>query len=174
MSLDVAAVYGTHHAAVLRYVRRHLVGVDDAVIEDLVADVWERVVRSAPRYQDRGAPIVAWLLGIARNLLTDHYRKWSPRGADDRHRRRARKATVHAFGDIEAFVTQVGTDRHAMMIDTRCALAALPERQRLVIIGRFYEGRMHREMGHLSTLDGSKKIQDRAIVNLRKALEAVA
>lgn len=162
MSLDVAAIYDSHHAAVLRYVRRHLVGADDAVIEDLVADVWERVVRAAPRYRDRGAPVVAWLLNIARNLLTDHYR------------RRARRVTVHAVSDIEAFVTQVGTDRHAMMIDTRCALAALPERQRLVIIGRFYEGRMHREMGHLSTLDGSKKIQDRAIVNLRKALEAVA
>jgi RNA polymerase sigma-70 factor (ECF subfamily) len=171
VNLDVAAIYDSHQAAVLRYVRRHLVGVDDAVIEDLVADVWERVVKSAPRYQDRGAPVVAWLLNIARNLLTDHYRKWAPRGAD-RHRRRARRITVHAFGDIEAFVTQVGTDRHAAMIDTRRALAMLPERQRLVIVGRFYEGREHREMGHLTTLDGSKKLQDRAIVNLRKALEA--
>jgi DNA-directed RNA polymerase specialized sigma subunit len=51
------------------------------------------------------------------------------------------------------------------------ALDRLTERQRAVVVARFYEGRRQRDLAHIATYYGVKKLQDRALVNLRKLLE---
>lgn len=165
-ALDMAALYATHRAGLYGYVRRRLEGADPAVIEDLVADVWERAVRSAPRYRDTGAPTEVWLRRIARNLLTDRYRE------------RSRRVTICRLGDIQPMVTHVGTPDHVRRIDAQDsverALPTLTEAQRAVIRARFFDGLRIREAaaatGHSE--DGVKKLQDRALTNLKRALEA--
>src|SRR5204863_4704232 len=42
--------------------------------EDATAETFERVLRLLPRYSARGVPITAWLIGIARNVLREHWR----------------------------------------------------------------------------------------------------
>lgn len=168
MSLDVALLFEAHQQDILGYVRRRLEGADPMLIEDIAGDVWERVVKAAPRYRDEGLPVVAWLRRIAANLLTDHYRQ------------RGRRVTVHRFGDIRPAVTHVGTDGHAAQIDAQAAvpraLDALTAAQRSVVSARYFDGMKIREAalatGH--TENGVKKLQDRALVNLRRALEAAA
>lgn len=168
MSLDVAALYTAHQQDVLGYVRRRLDGHDPAVIEDVAGDVWERVVRAAPRYVERGLPPLAWLYRIAHNLLTDYYRQ------------RARKAVMHRLGDIRPIVTYVGTELHAGQIDARCvldrAMPRLTAAQQAVIRARYYDRLRIREAAEVTghTEDGVKKLQVRALVNLRRALEAAA
>ena len=49
---------------------------DRQIAEDLCADVFVRMMRSLPGYQDRqAASFQSWLFRIARNLVVDHYRK---------------------------------------------------------------------------------------------------
>jgi RNA polymerase sigma factor (sigma-70 family) len=78
------------HAEALREVYRdnveavyaffsYSVGRDTA--EDLTAAAFERVVRSWPRFDPERAPARTWILAIARNVLTDHFRRQSHRNA---------------------------------------------------------------------------------------------
>jgi RNA polymerase sigma factor (sigma-70 family) len=49
--------------------------------EDLTAATFERVVRSWHRYDPERALPRTWILAIARNVLSDHFRRQSHRGA---------------------------------------------------------------------------------------------
>ena len=64
--------YREHAAAVGRFVSRR---VDDPhVVADLTTDVFLAAIDASAGYRaDRGRP-VAWLLGIARNVVADHVR----------------------------------------------------------------------------------------------------
>jgi RNA polymerase sigma factor (sigma-70 family) len=53
--------------------------VDPDTAEDLTAATFERVLRSWSRYDARRASARTWILVIARNLLTDHFRRESHR-----------------------------------------------------------------------------------------------
>ena len=48
---------------------------DRALAEDLLADTFERALRSRKRYDRRRGPAKAWLYTIALNLLRDHVRR---------------------------------------------------------------------------------------------------
>ena len=48
---------------------------DRALAEDLLADTFERALRSRKRYDRRRGPAKAWLYTIALNLLRDHARR---------------------------------------------------------------------------------------------------
>jgi RNA polymerase sigma-70 factor (ECF subfamily) len=160
VSLDIEALYVAHHGPLKGYIAKRMVGADLGTVEDIVADVFERAIKAAPRYQDRGIPASAWLYQIARNLITDYWRH-------------------HALLQIgyldetrPPYVKDIGSDGHLERLVVADALETLTPLQRATIVGRFYEGRRHDEMGHIATLHGSKKLQDRALVNLRKRLEA--
>jgi RNA polymerase sigma-70 factor (ECF subfamily) len=43
--------------------------------EDLTGEVFVRMLKALPGYQERKIPFEAWLYRIARNLLIDEYRK---------------------------------------------------------------------------------------------------
>ena len=49
--------------------------VDAATAEDLTSATFERVVRSWERFDPERGSERTWILAIARNLLTDHYRR---------------------------------------------------------------------------------------------------
>ena len=53
---------------------------DRALAEDLLADTFERALRSRKRYDRRKGPPKAWLYTIALNLLRDHARRAAAEG----------------------------------------------------------------------------------------------
>src|SRR3954447_15190341 len=53
---------------------------DRALAEDLLADTFERALRSRKRYDRRRGPAKAWLYTIALNLLRDHARRSAAEG----------------------------------------------------------------------------------------------
>ena len=59
------------HGGIWRYARRMTGSDDDA--DDVVQDVWLRVVRGLPKLQEP-ARIRAWIFGIARRVLMDRLR----------------------------------------------------------------------------------------------------
>lgn len=66
-------LYESYAGSVYRFLAAHLENHMDA--EDLTADVFYRAWRALPDFDARGAPFLAYLLRIARNILVDHYRR---------------------------------------------------------------------------------------------------
>lgn len=77
---DVAAIrelFLYHHEHIYRFLwsRVH----DSDLADDLTGDVFMRMIKALPNYQDRSLPFRAWLYGIARNLAIDYQRKKGPK-----------------------------------------------------------------------------------------------
>ncbi len=73
IGIDPEAMYLTHYAAVLRYVRARVNSLELA--EDLVGDVFCSAVAKANVYQNRRATALPWLYRIASNRVADYYRR---------------------------------------------------------------------------------------------------
>lgn len=76
-------LYDRYFDAIYHYIARRV--LDDAVAEDLAAEVWERALRAIDRFELRGLPFAAWLYRIAGNLIINHHRRarlwrWVPLG----------------------------------------------------------------------------------------------
>jgi RNA polymerase sigma-70 factor (ECF subfamily) len=65
-------IYERYARVIYRFLNAHLNNFQDA--EDILADVFLRVWKVLPKYQDRGTPFLVLLFRIARNRLIDHYR----------------------------------------------------------------------------------------------------
>jgi len=79
---DAAAfrrLYRATHPLVWRYASRRITARAD--VEDLVARVFQRVVEHLDRFDPERGHVEAWVLGIARNAVIDHFR--AQRGARD-------------------------------------------------------------------------------------------
>jgi RNA polymerase sigma-70 factor (ECF subfamily) len=121
-------LFQRHHAAVFRVVRSRL---PDALAEDAAAETFARAWVALPRYKRTGAPFVAWLYGIARNVAADALRRASRT-------------------DSQADLTDRAHDpwdRHADEQALAEALAALPEEQRQVIELKYLVGLTNDEVG---------------------------
>jgi RNA polymerase sigma-70 factor, ECF subfamily len=119
---SAAELFARHHLALFRYVYR-FTGRRD-VAEDIVQDVFVRVVRGLDAYQPRDRE-AAWLFTIARRLLLD--------------RRRALERRPQPVGDSAD--ASIGADQETALALSE-ALAQVPEADR--------EAFLLRELGGLS------------------------
>src|SRR5919197_6580012 len=67
------AFYDRHAATVLAYFQRRTACAESAA--DLTAETFATAFYSRRRYRDTGVPAIAWVLGIARHVLSDSIRK---------------------------------------------------------------------------------------------------
>lgn len=149
-----AELYENNFERVYAYIARRVRDREEA--QDLTAEVFHQALAGIPRFEWRGLPFVAWLLGIAANVLSD---RWQ---------REAR----HPMVEVEDF-DQLGVDddieRRAMLYQL---VDALPDDQRRVILGRFISQKSLREIGtELGRSEGAiKQLQLRALQNLRERM----
>jgi RNA polymerase sigma-70 factor (ECF subfamily) len=102
-------VYREHVSAVFAFFSY---AVSRETAEDLTASTFEKVIRAWSGYDVQRGPERAWVLAIARNLLTDHYRRQSHRdtvstdqhpllldalSSDDWVERRLTRADLHGW-----------------------------------------------------------------------------
>jgi RNA polymerase sigma factor (sigma-70 family) len=120
-------VYREHVGAVYAFFG-YAVSREEA--EDLTAATFERVVRSWHAFDPRRSGVRTWILAIARNLLTDHYR-----------RQRLRRGAV-SLDEHPALLD--GLARHDDAVERRMAtevargwLAGLTPREREVLALRY-------------------------------------
>ncbi|MGH2885169.1 MAG: RNA polymerase sigma factor [Solirubrobacteraceae bacterium] len=132
---DFGAFYDRHVAAVTAYVGRRVRKAD--VIFDLVAETFARALENRSRYAAERGPAIAWLLGIARNLIMDSFRR----------------GQVEAAGRIRMGMTPVELEDEQLesisrrgQIDLREALATLPAEQREGVIRRVLLDESYSEM----------------------------
>ena|SRR5947207_3786586 len=148
-----AELYENNFDRVYAFVARRTANREEA--QDLTADVFHRALASLESFTWQGAPFIAWLYGIATNVLAAHYRRlgrdpeqlaedWEQGGADE-------------------------IERRAMLSELVESL--LPD-QRTVVVRRFIEQRSIREIAQeLGRSEGAvKQLQLRALENLREKL----
>ena len=151
------SLYDAHYRQLYRYAFAR-VG-DRETAEDIAATVFSRALTAIDSYRCTGRPLLAWLYGIARNVLSEHRRRpaalpWRPEGREES-----------------------GTDSDAVRfvdsIDLRDALAHLTADQREAIILRYVVGLSAREAGAvLGRPEGAVySLQSRALAALRRYLQ---
>ena len=158
-----SALHDCHYQAVYNYVYFRV--SEQAVAEDITAEVFTRMVKRLDRYRRKKKTILPWLYTIARNLVTDHYRK------------EARTPEQVPIEDL-SIPANVKTPEHhiAALMSMDClkqALKKLTEIQQQVIIGKFIEDRTNEEVAALTkrTTGAIKSLQHRALASLRRYIE---
>jgi RNA polymerase sigma-70 factor (ECF subfamily) len=150
-----AELYENNFDRVYAYIACRIRNREEA--QDATADVFHRALASLPRFEWRGLPFVAWLLGIAANVLSD---RWQ---------RVATQQEVVA-DDLDQIGIEDDIEQRAMLyqlVDT------LPADQRHVIIRRFVGQKSLREIAtEFGRSEGAiKQLQLRALQNLRDRMK---
>lgn len=118
-------IYSKFHDKVLYYIKGKVGVPEDA--EDLCSDVFTKVYENFARYDKELASVSTWIYRIAHNAVIDHYRtkKTSEELSED----------IVSGGDIEE-----GVLTREMLEELGDALKQLSEKDRAIIIYRYYDG----------------------------------
>ena len=149
-----AELYELHFHRVYAYVVRRVGRREEA--EDVTSEVFHHALAKIGSYEWRGVPFSAWLIRIAANAITDHWR--GSRESDDP-------------------VTEELEDGTAEDIEQCAALSqlvqGLPEDQRRVVVLRFVEQKSIKEIAQeIRRSEGAvKQLQFRALTKLRVQME---
>ncbi|WP_322797310.1 RNA polymerase sigma factor [Tepidiforma sp.] len=151
-------IFETHYRAIYAYLRYRL--GDPAEAEDIASQVFETAYARAHTFDYRGAPIHAWLHGIARNLARDVIK------------RRIRRGPPAALEDAPEPVTDDTAAISGLRHDLAVALATLTEDQQEVLYHRFIHDRSLEETARLMNRseDAVKHLQRRALAAMQRAL----
>ena len=155
-----AELYERNFDRVYAYVSRRL--TDRSAVEDVTAEVFRQALANLGQFEWRGSPFVAWLVRIAANAVTDHWRRVS-----------REQPMLEADGPESAPSDPASSDaveRRALLFRL---VRSLPADQRRVIEMRFAQEKGVREIAReLNRSEGAvKQLQFRAIQNLRAQLQ---
>ncbi|MBI5958086.1 MAG: sigma-70 family RNA polymerase sigma factor [Chloroflexi bacterium] len=156
----VALLYRRYVSAITRYIAYRV--SDNAVVEDLTAEVFLRMVESLPGYRFTGAPFEAWLYRIAAARVSDHYR------ARQRH---PQEALTEALHDGHKPLEITLQDQQELD-ELRAALHELSEEQQTILLLRFVERKSHGEVALIidKSVRAVATIQHRALKRLAELL----
>src|SRR5438132_14186220 len=156
-----------HQALVIGTVARMLGNNSD--IEDVAQQVFIRVWKSAARYRPT-AKFTTWLLTITRNLVFNEARR--------RKRHPGDSLDVHVGEEALALTDPARhvPDEELLEVELQeaieRAIRALPEKQRMAVVLRRYEGKSYEEIGEILglTVAAVKSLLFRARTELRVEL----
>jgi RNA polymerase sigma-70 factor (ECF subfamily) len=130
--------------------------------EDLTQQTFERALRAWSRYQPARAPVSAWLMVIARNLLIDHLR--ADKSANDR--------SLDDY-DLDTREAPPGPSSLGLDPDLEYALAQLGQRERELIALRFGAGLSGPQIAEVTGLSLAyvQQLFSRSLRRMRASLE---
>ena len=155
-------LYDHYHVAVYRFVYYRVGSV--ALAEDLTSETFFRALRGMPSFRWQGKDFGAWLMTIARNLATDHFKAG---------RTRLEFATedmgLHDDATEGPEPTVLAGLTNEILLR---ALTELPPEQRDCLVMRFLQGMSIAETAAvLGRSDGAvKQLQLRGVRNLAKLM----
>lgn len=163
MSDDFAAAYDEQVWSVYGFFAYRVGSREDA--KDLTQQTFERALRAWARFDPERAPVGAWLMAIARNLLIDHYR-----GSGSARHQPLDEVAEDQLGS-EMPEPDLGIEP-----DLAEALATLSPRDREVVALRFGADLKGPEIAELSglSLANVQQVLSRSLRKLRTALEEPA
>jgi RNA polymerase sigma-70 factor (ECF subfamily) len=152
--------YARHERAVFRYAYRRT--GDAELAADLTAEVFAAALLASRRFRPGPDPAVAWLFGIARNVLG---RSFERRRVEDRARRKLGMPRLEL--DDETLRTLDRLHAGQRLGD---ALAALPDEQRAAVLARVVDEQDYRAIaGELAVSEAVvRKRVSRGLALLRR------
>lgn len=155
-------LYRDLHPLVARFVARRVDSRADA--EELVAEVFRRVVEHLAEFDPKRGSVRAWVLRIARNAVIDHYRtRKQPLELGSSAMLATLALNGHESGPLEHMLAD---ERSARI---RELLAACPDETRTLLAMRYGDGLRHAEIAELLGLGEAvvRKRISRAVRELR-------
>ncbi len=138
-----AELYSACFPAVFQYIQFRCDNA--ATVQDLTAQVFEKVLQRLPEYRSNGAPFEAWLFAIARNTVTD----WQ------RRQRFRRGMPWDGLSKLRS--ADPAPEEAALQVEERrqlvAALAQLSGRERDLLGLRFASGLKNCEIARVAGLD---------------------
>ncbi len=161
-------LFEQHFDRVYRYALAHLSDTHQA--EDVAATTFERALSAIDRYSERGKPLVAWLYGIARNVVMEEYRRQS---TANRRPRVISMFSMKKRATIEFEAARQASDSVDGCLDLRKALDELTGPQREVVLLRYMVGLSAAEVGRITgrEVGGVYALQARALATLRRRMK---
>ncbi|HEX4037214.1 MAG TPA: RNA polymerase sigma factor [Acidobacteriaceae bacterium] len=170
----ISAVVTAQRSRLQNFIRRRV--PTDADAEDILQDIFTRLVEANRLLMPIDA-VTGWLYEVARNRITDLFRKKKPETFSD-------ASTLDEEGDplpIEDLIPSpdAGPDtlylRHLLLDALDTALGELPPEQREVFVAHEFEGRSFKELSAatgvpVNTLLARKRY---AVLHLRRRLETL-
>jgi RNA polymerase sigma factor (sigma-70 family) len=170
----ISEVVKREQSRLRNFIRRRVPDPGDA--EDILQDVFYRLVE-ANRLLMPIEHVTGWLFRVARNRITDLFRKKEPENFSD-------LAAVDEEGDLAGFADLLPSPdagpealyvRNVLLDELELALDELPEEQREVFIAHEFDGRSFKEMSaetgvSVNTLLSRKRY---AVLHLRERLQRV-
>jgi RNA polymerase sigma-70 factor, ECF subfamily len=155
---DFAEAYQSYQQPIYRFLFWRT--RDEATSDDLTSSVFEKAWRARASFH--GGSVQAWLYRIARNVLTDHWR---------------RRPTVpleyaDQLPDDDAVDTAARLDTEQAAAELHTALRQLPDDMRRLVELRFVEGLSAKQVAErLGMTEGNVRVvQYRALKQIRKLL----
>lgn len=161
----------------LDFIRRRVSDPEDA--EDILQDVFSQLVESY-RAMDSIERVSAWLFAVARNKITDLYRKKKPipvsrqsRKFQDNEQNEA-PSLIDILPDLSQSPDEV-LARKIIWEELQAAIEALPETQKQVLIWHEFEDKSFKEMAEstglsINTLLSRKRY---AVLAIRERLQTL-
>jgi RNA polymerase sigma-70 factor (ECF subfamily) len=158
-------LYRDLHPLVARFVARRVDSRADA--EELVAEVFRRVVEHLAEFDSARGSVRAWVLRIARNAVIDHYRTRKPSialtSADSADSLAMLALNGHGGGPLDRMLADERSARIRELLD------ACPDETRTLLAMRYGDGLRHAEIAELLGLGEAvvRKRISRAVRELR-------
>src|SRR6266568_3982455 len=172
--IQISAIIAEERARLRNFIRRRVPDPRDA--EDILQDVFYELVE-ANRLLMPIEHVTGWLFRVARNRITDLFRKKKPEsftdaavaGEDDELLRLEDLLPSPDAGPEALYA------RHVLLNELELAVNELPEEQRAVFVGHELEGRSFKEMAaetgvSVNTLLSRKRY---AVLHLRQRLQSI-
>lgn len=122
---EKTAIYTDFHEKVLNYVNSKVCNMTQA--EDITSDIFLKIYEKLDTFDESKSSLSTWIFTITRNTLTDYYRT-----------RKVFSEVPEDFRDDTCIDDEICNDE---MLDTLAdALESLDERERDLIILRYYKG----------------------------------
>jgi RNA polymerase sigma-70 factor (ECF subfamily) len=160
----IGELYYLYQEAVFRYICSRV--SNPQLAEDLTGEVFTRMVINLPKYHYTGAPFLAWLYRIARNLVIDNHRSHNARNhlpIDQVENLSTSEMGPALVVENQIFIEQI-----------RSAIQELKPYKREVLILRFLVGLSLNEVASIldKTISSIKVTQHRALKEVRTILDS--
>ena len=150
-------LYRKFHSKVLGYLRSRISDPDAA--EDLAAEVFLKVCEKSDSFDEKKASLSTWVYTIARNTLTDWFRA-----------RRIMEEIPESW--VDGASVEEDVCRGEMLNALAEALETLDERERDILILRYYSGRTLKEIAAGMGISYAyiKVLQSKALARMKEML----
>lgn len=135
--------------------------MDRVLAEDITSQTFMKALENVRQYSPRKGPFAAWLYGIARNAITDHFRSFRPH------------ADIEDVWDLSSDEdVRLDVSNRLEYRKIRSALETLDAQKREIVLLRLWDGLNYKEIAALTgkTEGNCKVIFCRTLEQLRKTV----